>query len=81
MKLISEIPHPQMRITVFLWNEKYLIKFEAGPYEQSYKIDATLAENPSDIAKAISDEFVDNVIERFKDMNADFREHVHRNIS
>ncbi len=80
MKLISEIPHPQMRITVFLWNEKYLIKFEAGPYEQSYKLDATFIENPADIEKAISDEFIEKVIQRFKDMNADFVEHVYKNI-
>jgi uncharacterized membrane-anchored protein len=38
MRLLETIPHPTFRITIYLWNEKYLIKFETPTFEQVYKI-------------------------------------------
>ncbi|MDQ4141800.1 MAG: hypothetical protein M3142_14925, partial [Bacteroidota bacterium] len=38
MRVVAEIPHASVKITVFSWNGKYLIKLERGPYEQTYKI-------------------------------------------
>jgi hypothetical protein len=72
MRQITTIPHPQMRITVFLWNGKYLIKFEAGPYEQSYKLDETMVEDTLDLQLKITDSFINKVELRFKEMHADF---------
>jgi len=72
MRQITTIPHSQMRITVFLWNGKYLIKFEAGPYEQSYKIDETTVEDTLDLQLRITDDFLSKVEMRFKEMHADF---------
>lgn len=72
MRQITTIPHPQMRITVFLWNGKYLIKFEAGPYEQSYKLDETMVEDALDLQLKITDSFMTKVETRFKEMHADF---------
>ncbi len=72
MRTISRINHPQMLITVFLWNNKYLIKFEAGPYEQTYKLDEMMVSEPSDIEKLIDEDFQNKVLQRFMDMNSDF---------
>lgn len=61
-----------MLITVFLWNNKYIVKFEAGPYEQSYKIDESMVSNPDDIKAALTDDFMEKVANRFIEMNKEF---------
>ena len=38
MRQLLRIPHPSLVITVFRMNEKYIVKLEAGPMEQSYKL-------------------------------------------
>jgi hypothetical protein len=40
VRVIDSIPHPQLRISIFEMNAKYLVKLEAGPYEQTYKLDS-----------------------------------------
>ncbi|MCC5932834.1 MAG: hypothetical protein LAT75_02090 [Candidatus Cyclonatronum sp.] len=72
MKTLGTIPHPQMLITIFMWNNRYLIKFEAGPYEQTFKIDATMASDPEAVKALVDDDFCGKVVQRFMDMNADF---------
>ncbi|MFW6347326.1 MAG: hypothetical protein ACOC2C_01785 [Cyclonatronaceae bacterium] len=72
MKTLGNIPHPQMNITVFMWNNKYIIKFEAGPYEQVYKLDAGHFEHPDEVKALITDSFCEAVISRFMEMNAGF---------
>ena len=37
MHFIKEIPHPNMRISLFEWNSKYILKFETPDLEQSFK--------------------------------------------
>jgi hypothetical protein len=39
MRIIDTIPHPQLKISIFQMNGKYLVKFEAGSYEQTFKVD------------------------------------------
>lgn len=72
MKTLGQIPHPEMLITIFMWNNKYLLKFEAGPYEQVYKIDAGAFDDINELKSRISAEFTDSVAERFRQMNKDF---------
>ena len=38
MRILAEIPHPDCKISVFYMNQKYIVKFEKGNFEQSYKI-------------------------------------------
>ncbi len=73
MRTVATIPHSQMMITLFLWNNKYLVKFEAGPYEQVYKVAETDVVSEEDLKARVSDqEFLDKIVERFRSMNADF---------
>ena len=37
MRIVGDIPHPTLKITIFLHDSKYAVKFEAGLYEQTYK--------------------------------------------
>lgn len=72
MKTLGNIPHPQMLITLFMWNNKYIIKFEAGPYEQVYKVDASRFSTPEEVKQLVTEAFTTGVVERFGQMNKDF---------
>lgn len=74
MRVIAELPHPECKITIFSMNQKYIVKFEQGTFEQSYK----LAEldlsggGVNDVFEIIDEDFIKTVIERFKTMRSDF---------
>lgn len=72
MRIVAEIPHPQMKITIMLWNEKYLIKMECGQYEQYYKIKKEDVGSLNDVIKMIDEEFQQKVLEQFKVMSQNF---------
>lgn len=73
MKIVAELPHPDCKITIFLMNQKYLIKFEKGTYEQTYKLsEIDIIEGVDGIFKLIDDEFIKKVNERFTQMRDDF---------
>ncbi len=80
MRTIKNIPHPEMNITVLMWNNKYLIKCEAGPYEQVYKVDASAVVSEDDLTGLISEEFLEKVKQRFLEMNSDFGISVLKNL-
>ncbi|TKC10240.1 hypothetical protein FA048_08575 [Pedobacter polaris] len=74
MRIIAELPHPACKITLFNMNQKYIVKFEQGQLEQSYKLselDLT-GGGANEIFQIIDEEFMNTVIERFKTMRADF---------
>lgn len=72
MRLVAEIPHPLMKISVFSWNEKYHLKFELGTFEQTYKIGQLDAGGLDDVKAMVDTIFCAQVIERFVAMRADF---------
>lgn len=74
MRVVAELPHPVMKITVFSWNEKYHIKFEAGTFEQTYKVKQLDVTGLDDIKKMVSEPFCNKVLERFVQMRDDFTE-------
>lgn len=72
MRVVAEIPHSKTKITVFSWNSRYLIKFEYGLLEQTYKISEMDLTSEDDLKSIMSDSFIANVMERFKEMEKDF---------
>jgi len=72
MRVIGEIPNDQCKITLFNWNEKYLIKFEIGMYEQTYKIDEYEIAGVDAVKKLITADFVKIVMARFDKMHNDW---------
>jgi hypothetical protein len=72
MRVVGEIPNNECKITIFHWNEKYLIKFELGLYEQTYKIDEYEVENDEALKALIDEAFVQKVMKRFDEMHADW---------
>jgi hypothetical protein len=72
MRIVAEIPHPQMKITIMIWNEKYMIKMECGQFEQYYKIRKEDIGSLDEVIKMIDEEFQQKVLEQFKVMSQNF---------
>jgi len=79
MRIVKEIPLGNSKATIFSWNGKYLLKFESGGYEQTYKISEMDMTGDDDIVKLLSDtEFMNLVTERFKTMHKDFADAINK---
>jgi hypothetical protein len=80
MRVIGEIEHPRLRISLFYWNDKYVLKMEKGNLEQVYKVSildlppTAEAENLAFFSKWISPDFLKNIEARFKEMEKEFQE-------
>lgn len=69
MRVVAEIPNSQFKITVFCWNQKYLLKIEQGLLEQTYKINEADVKNDAEIRRIVLDgEFMHEVSLRFDEM-------------
>ena len=79
MRYIKDIPHQQFKISIYQWNNKYIIKIEAGMFEQTYKIDEYEITNLEEIEKCIDEPFLIKVSERFEAMHEDFDKTLKRN--
>jgi hypothetical protein len=68
MRIIDSIPHPSITISIFQMNDKYMVKFEAGPMEQIFKFKTTDVKSLDHLKQMISEEFIETVRTRFNDM-------------
>ncbi|MEK6548217.1 MAG: hypothetical protein AABZ56_07850 [Bacteroidota bacterium] len=72
MHFIKEIPHEKMRISLFEWNSKYILKFETPQLEQSYKFSVLDFSGQNEIEElATSSSFQTFVISTFQQMYAE----------
>lgn len=74
MRIVKEIPHPRFKITVYSWNNKYIIKVEDAHLEQVYKIEEAQVEGIADVERIINTPFLLTCLERFGAMSRDFNE-------
>jgi hypothetical protein len=75
MKIVGEIPHPSCKITIFSWNNKYIVKFERGPLEQTFKVSEYDLSGEENFKELVSTEsFIEKVLRRFDEMDADWEE-------
>lgn len=70
MRIVGEIPHPDCKITLFSWNNRYLIKIEQGLLEQTYKINQFDITGESDLISLIDERFIQETLTRFEAMAA-----------
>ena len=80
MRVIAELPHPECKITIFSMNQKYIVKFELGTLEQSYKLSELdlSGGGVNDVFEILDEEFIGEVVTRFKEMNSDFKKAYNR---
>lgn len=68
MRIIDSIPHESMTISIFQMNDKYQVKFEAGPMEQIFKFRVEDVKSVENLKIIITTEFIENTRQRFNDM-------------
>jgi hypothetical protein len=68
MRVVGEIPHPKLKITIFNWNNRYLIKLEAGFFEQTFKISELDITSEEELKKMVDPEFIQEAEARFNEM-------------
>lgn len=74
MRIVKDIPHPRFKITVYSWNNKYIIKIEDAHLEQVFKIDEGQVSGLGEIEAMLSTPFLLKVLQRFVEMSEDFSE-------
>jgi hypothetical protein len=79
MKVIRQIAHEACQITLFWWNQKYLLKYEKNNLEQTYKLSELDFLEEDAIRIATNETFVAKVLERFKAMQQDLNEIITEN--
>ena len=67
MRIVKELPHSACKITVFSWNQKYLIKLEAGDFEQTFKV-SELDILEEELDEILTEAFISQALKRFEDM-------------
>ncbi|WP_276374357.1 hypothetical protein [Chryseolinea sp. H1M3-3] len=69
MRVVGEIPHEVCKITLFAWNNRYLIKLEHGLLEQTYKVNQFDITSEADLYKIVDKSFIDDALNRFGEMD------------
>lgn len=73
MRVVKEFVQEEIRVSVFSWNNKYLVKFELGPMEQTFKIAETDILEEQDLERFFSGDFFEEVKLRFEEMGKSLR--------
>jgi len=68
MRIVDNIPHESMSISIFQMNDKYMVKFEAGPMEQTFKFSIEEMKSVDNLKTKITTEFIETTRKRFNDM-------------
>lgn len=74
MRIIDSIPHPSITISIFQMNDKFIVKFEAGPMEQAFKFYTEEVRSVEGLKKIIDDKFIETVRTRFNEMFMQMKE-------
>jgi len=71
MRVLAELPHPDCKISIFGMNQKFIIKFEQGTLEQSYKIaEVDVVGGVNGVFEMLDAEFMKKVLDLFVQMRS-----------
>ncbi len=68
MRVLRDFTTQGAKVTLFQWNNRYLIKIELGPFEQTFKVDEFDFADDSEVVELIDETFVAEAIARFPEM-------------
>lgn len=73
MRVLAELPHSDCKITIFGMNQKFIIKFEQGNLEQSYKIaESDVLNGVNGVFEILDEQFINQVLQSFTSMRTGF---------
>lgn len=70
MRIIKEFLKDEIKITLYHWNNRYLIKLEWELFEQTFKIPEWDLTSEADIDEILSADFLNTAANRFREMAA-----------
>ncbi|SEG20156.1 hypothetical protein [Algoriphagus boritolerans] len=73
MRVVKELIQEEIRVSIFSWNNKYIIKFELGPMEQTFKLSETDVLEEKELDVFLTGNFFEKVKGRFDEMGKTFR--------
>lgn len=69
MRLVKDFVHGAVRVSIFNWNNKYLIKLETGQFEQTFKINELELDSEEEVHQLINSDFINQCMRRFEEMS------------
>jgi hypothetical protein len=69
MRVVKESNKEGIRISLFEWNNKFIIKFESGNLEQTFKLSAMDVLDEKDLDGLMEQKFFEEVKKRFDEMH------------
>ena len=69
MRVVKELSKNGIKISLFSWNNKYLLKFEQGLVEQTFKVNEMDLSGEADLEVFWSDSFLSDLQKRFDEMH------------
>jgi len=76
MRVVKELVREEIRVSVFSWNNKYILKYELGPMEQTFKLSEMDVLEESELDAFLDGDFFDRVKARFEEMGVCFKNQV-----
>ena len=78
MRFIKDYPHKDIKISLYHWNLKYIIKCETKYLEQTYKFDEMDIYDEQMLDDLVASEtFLDNVEQNFIQMSKSYKVFLH----
>lgn len=74
MRTVREFTRSDCKITIFSWNNRYLIKLEQGPLEQTFKVPEMDVSSEEDLLSILDAEFIQQAAARFDHMGQSLHE-------
>lgn len=76
MRVVKELTREEIRVSIFSWNNKYIIKYELGPMEQTFKLSEMDVLEESDLDVFLEGDFFEGVKVRFQEMGHAFKNQI-----
>ncbi|MFN3759866.1 MAG: hypothetical protein ACK4SF_11665 [Algoriphagus aquaeductus] len=76
MRVVKELVREEIRVSIFSWNNKYIIKYELGPMEQTFKLSEMDVLEESELDAFLEGIFFEEIKNRFEEMRNSFRRQV-----
>jgi len=76
MRVVKELSVGSIRITVFNWNNKYLVKYEQGMVEQTYKISELDLLEEDELKFFFEEKWLEKVGKKFEEMHLMLRDQI-----
>ena len=74
MRMLTQYSQDGLLISIMKANDKFILKFEIGPFEQVYKfLESEIISDTDSLRKLVDDSFVSKVFEIFDQMNTTYK--------